>query len=217
MGQSWVVVAAVGAGVVVAIVALALLLRGRGRAKVLDAQAFATPSPAGEDTPVASLTMAAADSILRAKMARGEKIEAIKMVRDITGLGLKEAKDYVDAMPNVPSLNTMARRVATAPPPPPPGDPRAEATTLVAEGRLMEAVKLVRERTGMGLKEAKDYVDALRFAPRGPSPLDDPKVRASLAGLISAGREPEAMDWLRQRAGMSIEAAKHHLDTLRPR
>jgi ribosomal protein L7/L12 len=32
---------------------------------------------------------------------------------------------------------------------------------LVADGRQIEAIKLVREHTGLGLKEAKDYVDAL--------------------------------------------------------
>ena len=32
----------------------------------------------------------------------------------------------------------------------------------LAERNKIEAIKLVRERTGMGLKEAKDYVDRMR-------------------------------------------------------
>ncbi len=37
-----------------------------------------------------------------------------------------------------------------------------DVTALVRQGQLIEAIKLYRERTGVGLKEAKDYVDALR-------------------------------------------------------
>ncbi len=36
-----------------------------------------------------------------------------------------------------------------------------EARALKAGGRALRAVKLVRDRTGWGLKEAKDYVDRL--------------------------------------------------------
>ena len=37
----------------------------------------------------------------------------------------------------------------------------AEVETLIETGRKIEAIKLVREVTGMGLKEAKDAVDNL--------------------------------------------------------
>jgi ribosomal protein L7/L12 len=33
--------------------------------------------------------------------------------------------------------------------------------SLVAEGQTIEAIKLVRERTGLGLAEAKDLVERL--------------------------------------------------------
>jgi hypothetical protein len=48
------------------------------------------------------------------------------------------------------------------PPPVLPHDLKQQVLKLRAEGRLIEAVKLVRERMGCGLKEAKDAVDALR-------------------------------------------------------
>ena len=35
-----------------------------------------------------------------ALLASGNKIAAIKRLRELTGLGLKEAKDYVEAMPS---------------------------------------------------------------------------------------------------------------------
>jgi len=39
--------------------------------------------------------------------------------------------------------------------------PRFQVVRLLHAGKLIEAIKLVRERTGMGLKEAKDYVERL--------------------------------------------------------
>ena len=41
-------------------------------------------------------------------------------------------------------------------------DVEADARALLAAGHKIEAVKRVRELTGMGLKEAKDYVETLR-------------------------------------------------------
>jgi hypothetical protein len=52
-----------------------------------------------------------------------------------------------------------------APPPGPievPADVRAQALLLRAEGKAIDAIKLVRERTGCDLKTAKEFVDRLR-------------------------------------------------------
>ncbi len=38
----------------------------------------------------------------------------------------------------------------------------AEARDLADAGNMIQAIKLVREQTGLGLKEAKDIVDAYR-------------------------------------------------------
>ena len=45
----------------------------------------------------------------------------------------------------------------------PPGDVAwmAEVAALKAQDKLIEAIKLYRERTGLGLKEAKDAVEAM--------------------------------------------------------
>ena len=39
---------------------------------------------------------------------------------------------------------------------------RAEVEHLLADGEVINAIKLVRETTGSGLKEAKDMVDEMR-------------------------------------------------------
>jgi ribosomal protein L7/L12 len=38
---------------------------------------------------------------LEQRVARGNKIEAIKLAREKYGFGLKEAKDYVERMPDL--------------------------------------------------------------------------------------------------------------------
>ena len=93
-----------------------------------------------------------------ALLARGNKIEAIKRVRALTGLGLKEAKDYVESIPAGPPLPPLPSAELTQPAA---SDTLAEVQSLAARGQKLEAIKRYRELTGVGLKEAKDYVDRL--------------------------------------------------------
>jgi large subunit ribosomal protein L7/L12 len=64
------------------------------------AAAVAVAAPAaggGDDAPAAAAVQTAFDVIL--KEAGGAKLGVVKLVKDLTGLGLKEAKDLVDAAP----------------------------------------------------------------------------------------------------------------------
>jgi large subunit ribosomal protein L7/L12 len=60
------------------------------------AVAVAAPS-GGDDAPVVEAVQTAFDVIL--KEAGGAKLQVVKLVKDLTGLGLKEAKDLVDSAP----------------------------------------------------------------------------------------------------------------------
>jgi ribosomal protein L7/L12 len=89
-----------------------------------------------------------------ALLAAGKKIEAIKELREQTGMGLREAKDYVDALE------------ATGEPPAPRTGEVSEYTLalareLMATGKKIQAVKAVRDETGWGLKQSKDFVEDL--------------------------------------------------------
>jgi len=64
------------------------------------AAAVAVAAPAtggGDDAPAEAAVQTAFDVIL--KEAGGAKLAVVKLVKDLTGLGLKEAKDLVDAAP----------------------------------------------------------------------------------------------------------------------
>jgi len=81
---------------VLALVVLALLARRRGGGDMIEQQRRMAPPP-----PARRMTGESAEKILAqpdiaAAIAAGHKIEAIKLVRERTGLGLKEAKDLVE-------------------------------------------------------------------------------------------------------------------------
>ncbi len=61
------------------------------------AAAVAVAAVGGGDAPAAAAEQTTFDVIL--KEAGGAKLGVVKLVKDLTGLGLKEAKDLVDAAP----------------------------------------------------------------------------------------------------------------------
>jgi len=61
------------------------------------AVAAAPAAGAGDDAPAAEAVQTAFDVIL--KEAGGAKLAVVKLVKDLTGLGLKEAKELVDGAP----------------------------------------------------------------------------------------------------------------------
>jgi len=85
-------------------------------------------------------------------LQRGNTIEAIKLLRASSGLGLKEAKDVIDAHHQGRPIPLQSQAF-------PERLPAAVALAL-QQGNKIEAVRLLREQTGMGLKEAKDAVEA---------------------------------------------------------
>lgn len=92
------------------------------------------------------------DSVLQA-LQEGQTIEAIKLLRQSSGLGLKEAKDRIDAYQQGKPIPATASASGTLLP--------ASVQAALNSGNKIEAIKLLREQTGLGLKEAKDAVEAM--------------------------------------------------------
>ena len=123
-----------------------------------------------------------------------KKIHVIKIVREATGLGLKEAKDLVERTPGGarrrPRPGPRARRSGRAVPPGRRAQPSAEpvvgTSVFLADvgPKKIQVIKVVREASGLGLKEAKDLVE-------------------SAPALIVSGLSPEAAAALRR----DLEAA----------
>ncbi|MDZ4720072.1 MAG: ribosomal protein L7/L12 [Roseiflexaceae bacterium] len=141
-----------------AVVAVVIVLRQRNSGittvSSVPAQVPQSPKPVA---PGASIDELHAE--VRQWLVGGNKIEAIKRVRQHTSMGLKEAKDYVEALEAGQAPTLPASPLA-----PSPGisdDLHDQIRALLAKNQKIEAIKLVRQHTGMGLKEAKDYVEAL--------------------------------------------------------
>jgi large subunit ribosomal protein L7/L12 len=85
-------------------------------------------------------------------IATGQKIEAIIQYRERTGSGLKEAQDAVEALERGEQLPTPKAILTTV---------DQDVVSLVREGKKIAAIKLYRDKTGVGLAEAKAAVEAV--------------------------------------------------------
>ena len=99
-----------------------------------------------------------------AALKSGNKIEAIKLCREATGMGLAEAKDWVEKLeadPDAPQPTAGAVEGALAP-----------VAELLFAGQKIAAIKLYREqvKTGAGLKESKEAVEQLEAGLRAQHP-----------------------------------------------
>jgi ribosomal protein L7/L12 len=108
-----------------------------------------------------------------AALQRGSSLEAIKLLRESTGMGLREAKEVIDQYPKVAVFGVDQARAFPA-----------EVVQALQRGDKLQAVKLLRELSGVGLLEAKDAVEqALGEAP------------AEQGGMPAPGKVPSASLW----------------------
>ncbi|MDF2509171.1 MAG: hypothetical protein K0Q52_3030 [Microbacterium sp.] len=138
-------------------------------APVTSRSAPASSSPAS----VSGLTADAIAEIDRL-VAAGHKLHAIKLYRERTGVGLKEAKDRVEhwsASTTAPHVAAVSNATAvhssitrTAPTPSTvrsslPASVVSEIDALIARDSRIGAIKVLRQHTGLGLKESKLLID----------------------------------------------------------
>lgn len=91
----------------------------------------------------------ALDNDVRHLILANRKLEAIKLVREHTGWGLQQSKDYVEQRQERRSPSGLDPQIVAA------------ANQLMAENQKIAAIKLIRTHTGWSLKAAKDYVEGL--------------------------------------------------------
>jgi len=108
------------------------------------------------------MTPAQREAIL-AEVKGGNKIAAIKLCREATGLGLAEAKDFVERLEASPEAQLA---------PAPEAGALSPVADLLFAGRKIDAIKLYREQVkpGAGLKESKEAVEQLEAGLRTQHP-----------------------------------------------
>jgi ribosomal protein L7/L12 len=96
---------------------------------------------------------------IRGLLRQSKKIQAIKLYHEATGVGLKEAKDAVEAMERgqaVAAIPTVVTDAAS----------QGAIVDLLRQGKKIQAIKLYRDATGAGLADAKEAVEALERSNR---------------------------------------------------
>jgi hypothetical protein len=99
---------------------------------------------------------------VRDALRRGNAFEAISQLR-ARGVGFQDAARRIRAHLKQQGASRIAAHAARALPP--------DAAQALARGDKIGAIKLVRAETGLGLKEAKEWVEARAPSPRVPTGL----------------------------------------------
>ena len=175
-------------------------------------------------------------SLLRSR----QKIKAIKIYREDTGASLPDAKAAVERMELAGRLGaasmvqeTQAEQYAEADAPKSVSDMSAlagEVEALVIKGEKIRAIKLYREQTGLGLREAKEAIDLLESSLllHGPSSLHPQEAGPDTEGrmpvmeppgedvrrLLLEGKKIQAIKVYREQTGASLKDAKAAIDLL---
>jgi ribosomal protein L7/L12 len=118
---------------------------------------------------------------------QNRKIAAIKLYREQTGSGLKEAKDAVEGL-------ALGQKIAKGSPE---GDGiksdnlESQVLALMQSQKKIQAIKLYRTQSGVGLKEAKDAVEALAarygISPKGAGCAGMVLLMAVISTIIGIG------------------------------
>jgi ribosomal protein L7/L12 len=95
------------------------------------------------------------DEMVQTEMAKGNKIGAIKRYRQLTNLGLKEAKDAIDyAMLHPDERGDKKKKAAY-------DAQDAGIRDLIADGQMNEAIEIYQKFAGVDLYTARDAVEAI--------------------------------------------------------
>lgn len=182
------------------------------------ADAVSGPSPSSPGAEQSVLDRAELDAAVGALLAEGRLIPAVKLIRQQTGLGLAEAKAYADRL----AAGADAAEPAPAPRASISPAEMARIQQLIAQGKKLQAVKELREHTGLGLREAKLTVDrmaesAVILAAEPPAPPADPtdEVMARVQALVAQGKKIQAIKELLSHAPeLDLKRAKEIVDRM---
>lgn len=166
---------------------------------------------------------------------QGKMIDAIKLVRDTTGMGLKESKDIVDNLLQNDFIihDTYGKKTVDFPEEISNSKSIGEnVRELLQQNKKLEAIKLVYDTTDMNLQNAKDFVETYEnsgnfFNPESMNRLDHinvnmTNVNGNLTVKIKEGNKAEKIvypndpEWeqAKKMLGSKPELLKYEADYL---
>lgn len=172
--------------------------------------AFRNTSSQRNDTVIPSTIdwTALNDAEVQEAIEGGRKINAIKRYRELTGVGLKEAKDaieYVIANPDAPESKARSASSSLS---------DAGLRDLIAEGDIVQAIEVYQQFAGVDYYTAKAAVEDLEREMRlGDEPATgDVNDDAELQELMAAGKKINAIKRYRELTGVGLKEAKDTID-----
>lgn len=104
-------------------------------------------------------------------------LQAIKVYREATGVSLAEAKQAIEKMARNEFTKPSSEMQRS-------NDPIMDnkIRAMLTRGKKVEAVKIYREEHGIGLKEAKDYVDQVESSMRRENPSMGMPYQSAISG-----------------------------------
>lgn len=112
-------------------------------------------------------------SAVKEHLEKGNKIEAIKILREETGINLKEAKELIDYAINKgihPGDNIKNETNISIP---------GNVLNYLREGKKIDAITALRHATGLGMKDAKNMVEKIL--------LENPEIKLRYDAVTKRG------------------------------
>lgn len=129
------------------------------------------------------------------------KINAIKRYRELTGIGLKEAKDAIEFVIAHPDAVKKGRTAMDA------NTGGAGVRDLIADGKIDEAARVYAAFMGVDEFTARSAISALERQLNAESRLSDDGLE-SVRDLLEEGNKLEAIKQYRLLTGVGLKEAK---------
>lgn len=138
------------------------------------------------------------------------KLEAIKAYRQLTGVGLKEAKDTIEYYLAHPDKVNEKKGAAA------PAFSDAGIRDLLAEGKFEEAVDAYKTFAGVDYFTAREAVETIqrKMETGEATESEDDYVRGEMARLVASGNKMQAIKLYRETTGLGLKESKDAIDAL---
>lgn len=141
----------------------------------------------------------------------GRKIDAIKQLREQSGLGLKEARDLLEASDGPDFVHQgAARQTQVSRPVRDPRDP-AGTVPLSALSSIKTTTTTVNGKTTTRVTVSGDHAEAIEALMSGANAVPA-EIRAEVEDAMARGNKIEAIKLLRDSTGLGLAQAKDHID-----
>jgi ribosomal protein L7/L12 len=164
----------------------------------------------GISRPLATINSAAInDALVQDYIAKGQKINAIKRYRELTGVGLKEAKDAVEFAEANPGVVAGKKQTPAY------DAPDAGIRDLVRDGDIERAVEVYRVYAGVDEYTARNAVKTIENELGLGSKSDSSTTEnAHILELLRQGNKIEAIKLYRALTGLGLKEAKDAVDEM---